>query len=89
MEKEKTGRRYVKINVEPSEKGAEYSKIEIQAYNPQDFIITTLLSLKAMSKKFEVSYEELTKTFINALKNEEIMDSSITRLREEKEDTLL
>ncbi len=89
MEKEKADRRYVKINVEPSEKGTEYSKIEIQAYNPQDFIITTLLSLKAMSKKFEVSYEELTKTFINALKNEEIMDSSIARLREEEEDTLL
>ena len=28
MEKEKTGRRYVKINVEPSEKGIEYSKKE-------------------------------------------------------------
>lgn len=89
MEKKETNRKYVKINVEPSEKGIEYSKIEIQAYNPQDFIIATLLSLKAMSKKFKIPYKTLTELFINMLKNEEVMESSISRLRKEEEDTLL
>ncbi len=89
MEKKETNRKYVKINVEPSEKGAEYSKIEIQAYNPQDFIIATLLSLKAMSKKSKIPYKTLTELFINMLKNEEVMESSISRLRKEEEDTLL
>ena len=56
---------YIKINVESSDYGEGYSKVEIQAFDPQDFMIASLLGIKTLANKSGLEYNELLCVFCN------------------------
>lgn len=80
---------YIKINVEPSDKEEGLSKVEIQAFNPQDFLIASLLGIKAISKKSGIPFNELLDLFCKLLRDQEVINASMSRIRQDQEDTLL
>ena len=51
MKKKEAKGNYIKINVESSDYGEGYSKVEIQAFDPQDFMIASLLGIKTLANK--------------------------------------
>ena len=89
MEKKEAKGNYIKINVEPSGYGEGYSKVEIQAFDPQDFMIASLLGIKTLANKTGIKYEDLLDLFCNLLKDKEVIEASIARIRDGQEDTLL
>ena len=89
MKKKEAKGTYIKINVEPSDHGEEYSKVEIQAFDPQDFIIASLLGIKTLSKKSGLEFNELLDLFCKLLRDQEVIEASMARIRQDQEDTVL
>ena len=82
------GNGYVLISVEPSKKDSRLSTIALEADNINNFMITTLASLMAISKKMDIEYDDLLKLFIALLREEEVVDIALNRLENEDDDTL-
>ena len=81
---------YVLISVEPSKKDSRLSTIALEADNINNFMITTLASIMAISKKMDIEYDDLLKLFIALLREDEVVDIALNRLEddEDEEDTL-
>ncbi len=82
------GNGYVLISVEPSKKDPRLSTIALEADNINNFMITTLASIMAISQKMDIEYDDLLKLFIALLREEEIVDIALSRLEDDEEDTL-
>lgn len=82
------GNGYVLISVEPSKKDSRLSTIALEADNINNFMITTLASLMAISKKMDIEYDDLLKLFVALLREEEVVDIALNRLENEDDDTL-
>lgn len=78
----------VTISVEPSEKGGGLSTIILKAGDVNNFMVTTLLSIKALSEKTGIDYDTMLKLFIGLLRDDEVMESALERVRAEDDDTL-
>ena len=89
MKKKEVKGNYIKINVESSDYGEGYSKVEIQAFEPQDFMIASLLGIKTLANKSGIKYEDLLNLFCDLLKDKEVVEASMARIRSSQEDTLL
>ena len=89
MKKKEVKGNYIKINVESSDYGEGYSKVEIQAFDPQDFMIASLLGIKTLANKSGIKYEDLLSLFCNLLKDKKVVEASMARVRSSQEDTLL
>ena len=89
MEKNSDMKQYVKINVEQSKMHPGLSSIYINAADPKDFMIATLLGLKALSDKSGLDYEDLLVLVSDLLSHESVMGNSLERIRKEEEDTLI
>ena len=89
MKKKEVKGNYIKINVESSDYGEGYSKVEIQAFDPQDFMIASLLGIKTLANKSGIKYEDLLNLFCDLLKDKEVVEASMARIRSSQEDTLL
>ena len=87
MKKKEVKGNYIKINVESSDYGEGYSKVEIQAFEPQDFMIASLLSIKLLAKKFDTDYETILKIMCTYLKEEIVSKEALKRVENDlKED---
>ena len=51
-------------------------------------MVTTLLSIKALSEKTGIDYDTMLKLFIELLRDDEVMESALERVRAEDDDTL-
>lgn len=89
MEKKPSAKQYVKINVEQSKIHPGLSSICINAIDPKDFMIATLLGIKALSEKSGMEYEDLLDLVGDLLSHETVMDHSLERIRKDEEDTLI
>lgn len=89
MEKNSDMKQYVKINVEQSKMHPGLSSIYINAADPKDFMIATLLGIKALSEKSGMDYEDLLDLVSDLLSHESVMGNSLERIRKEEEDTLI
>lgn len=89
METKQAKGTYIKINVEPSDHREGLSRVEIQAFDPQDFIVASLLGLKAISKKADIPFNDLLDLFCSLLRDKEVIAASMARIRNDQEDTLL
>ena len=78
----------VTISVEPSQKGRDLSTIILKAGDVNNFMVTTLLSIKALSEKTGIDYDTMLKLFIELLRDDEVMESALERVRAEDDDTL-
>ena len=83
-----SGNGYVLISVEPSKKDPRLSTISLEADNINNFMITTLASIMAISKKLDIEYDDLLKMFVALLREEEVIDIALSRLEDEDDDTL-
>lgn len=82
------GNSHVLISVEPSKNDPRLSTIALETDNINSFMITTLASIKAISKKMDMDYDDIFKLFIALMREEEVIESAINRLRDEDDDTL-
>ena len=89
MEKNSDMKQYVKNNVEQSKMHPGLSSICINAIDPKDFMIATLLGIKALSEKSGMDYEDLLDLVSDLLSHESVMGNSLERIRKEEEDTLI
>ena len=89
MEKKASAKQYVKINVEQSKIHPGLSSITINTNDPKDFMIATLLGIKALSEKSGIEYEDLLDLVGDLLRHETVMNHSLERIRKEEEDTLI
>ena len=83
------GNGYVLISVEPSKNDPRLSTIALEADNINNFMITKLASIKAISQKMDVEYDDLLKLFVALLRDEEVVDMALDRLKDEDDDTLI
>lgn len=83
------GNGYVLISVEPSKNDPRLSTIALEADNINNFMITTLASIKAISQKMDMDYDDILRLFIALLRDEEVVDMALDRLKDEDDDTLL
>lgn len=80
--------KYVYISVEPSKKDPALSTILLKASDINNFMVTSLLAIKALSKKTGIDYDTFLKMFVALLKDDEIIDMSLERVRDEDDDVL-
>lgn len=78
----------VTISVEPSKKDPRLSTITLKAGDVNNFMVATLLSIQALSDKTGIDYDTMLKLFIALLKDDEVIDSALERVRAEDDDTL-
>ena len=89
MGKKPSEKQYIKINVEHSKIHPGLSSISINVNDPKDFMIATLLGIKALSEKSGIDYKDLLDLVGDLLSHETVMDTSLERIRKEEEDTLI
>lgn len=71
-------KRYTQLKVEPT-KNQDQMKVDVKLTNTQEFMITSLLSIKILAKKFNMKYEEVLVLICAYLKDETIAKDALTR----------
>lgn len=79
---------HVLISIDQSDE-ADKSKFRMEISDMNDFIVTVLLSMKVMAKKYEIPYEILLEGFKDVLTDDEIIESNINVLRDNDPDLLI
>lgn len=80
--------KHILISIDQSEE-ADKSSFRMEISNMNDFIVTVLLSLKVMAKKYGVPYEILVEGFKDVLTDEEVIETNINVLRDNDPDLLI
>lgn len=71
-------KRFTQLKVEPT-KNQDQMKVDVKLTNAQEFMITSLLSIKLLAKKFNMRYEEVLVLIYTYLKDENIAKDALTR----------
>ena len=74
-------KRFTQLKVEPS-KNQDQMKVDVKLTNTQEFMITSLLAIKILSKKLNMRYEEVLVLICAYLKDENIAKDALTRAEE-------
>lgn len=74
-------KKYTQLSVKSTEK-QDQVKVDVKLTNTQEFMITSLLSIKLLAKKFNMRYEEVLKLIYVHLKDETIAGDALTRAEE-------
>ena len=71
-------KRFTQLKVEPT-KNQDQMKVDVKLTNTQEFMITSLLAIKILSKKLNMKYEEVLVLICAYLKDENIAKDALTR----------
>ena len=71
-------KKYTQLKVEPT-KNHDQMKVDVKLTNTQEFMITSLLGIKILSKKLNMRYEEVLVLICAYLKDENIAKDALTR----------
>ena len=71
-------KRFTQLKVEPT-KNQDQMKVDVKLTNAQEFMITSLLGIKILSKKLNMRYEEVLVLICAYLKDENIAGDALTR----------
>ena len=74
-------KRFTQLKVEPT-KNQDQMKVDVKLTNTQEFMITSLLGIKILSKKLNMRYEEVLVLICAYLKDENIAGDALTRAEE-------
>lgn len=74
-------KKYTQFKVEPT-KNHDQMKVDVKLTNTQEFMITSLLGIKILSKKLNMRYEEVLVLICAYLKDETIAKDALTRAEE-------
>ena len=74
-------KKYTQLKVEPT-KNHDQMKVDVKLTNTQEFMITSLLGIKILSKKLNMRYEEVLVLICAYLKDETIAKDALTRAEE-------
>lgn len=74
-------KKYTQLKVEPT-KNQDQMKVDVKLTNTQEFMITSLLAIKILSKKLNMDYAVTLKLICAYLKDETIAGDALTRAEE-------
>ena len=74
-------KRFTQLKVEPT-KNQDQMKVDVKLTNTQEFMITSLLGIKILSKKLNMRYEDVLVLICAYLKDENIAGDALTRAEE-------
>ena len=72
-------KRITQIRVEPIQKG-EQVRVDVKLTNAQEFMLTSLLSVKLLAKKLNMDYAATLKLLCSYLKDENIATEALTEV---------
>ena len=74
-------KKYTQLSVKSTEK-QDQMKVDVKLTNAQEFMITSLLAIKLLSKKLNMDYAATLKLICTYLKDETIAGDALTRAEE-------
>ena len=74
-------KRFTQLSVKPTEK-QDQMKVDVKLTNTQEFMITSLLGIKILSKKLNMDYIATLRLICAYLKDETIAGDALTRAEE-------
>ena len=75
-------KRITQIRVEPIQKG-EQVRVDVKLTNAQEFMLTSLLSVKLLAKKLNMDYVATLKLLCSYLKDENIATEALTEVEKD------
>ena len=75
-------KRITQIRVEPIQKG-EQVRVDVKLTNAQEFMLTSLLSVKLLAKKLNMDYAATLKLLCSYLKDENIATEALTEVEKD------
>ena len=76
-------KKYTQLSIEPA-KGQDQTRVDVRVKltNTQEFMLTSLLSMKILAKKLNMNYESILRLMCAYLKSEDIADEALARVEE-------
>lgn len=77
------------ISVAPAPENPDLNATQFRTEEIKDFFIMIGLAAKCLSEKLNIEYEDFSKTLIKLMREQEIKDYALNRIKQEEEDTLI
>ena len=76
-------KKYTQLSIEPA-KGQAQTRVDVRVKltNTQEFMLTSLLSMKILAKKLNMNYESILRLMCAYLKSEDIAEEALARVEE-------